>query len=369
MSRRSLIWHLGLSQPVRPVVGASLAAHRDALAQCGRVVVASPEEAAPGATHELLGSQAEAGLRRAEVDGTWARVCDRVWAHKGVSLLSTPDLGAADKDQLRLALDPLIGVEVHLVVTLDSFSQQIYGGWLAELRAGGSTGWDKYAGRVLALGVDGTKEHRQAEDFWAGHELASLLARWGWTFHADRLHVVAEPDPVRQWAHLLDLAGCGAEVAAGLPAVLPPYADPAGVAVLRKVNRQLEDGLAPGSVALLTGDRASDRAADRERAAMPVASTEVLEGLLGALGDHLCGRRARRARRPGPAGRPCRGDHAARCPRPARGGGRRPGRGAHREHPAAGDGRGPAGRPRPARPQAAQVEAPARSRGPLSLSA
>ena len=65
-------------------------------------------------------------------------------------MLSTPDLCVADKDQIRLALDPLIGVEVHLVVTVDSFSQQLYGGWLAELRAGRATGWDKYVGRVLA---------------------------------------------------------------------------------------------------------------------------------------------------------------------------------------------------------------------------
>ena len=127
-----------------------------------------------------------------EVEGRWARICDRVWEHKGVSVLSTPDLCAADKDQIRFALDPLIGIEVHLVVTLDSFSQQLYGGWLAELRAGRTTGWDKYVGRVLEHVTDGVREHRQAERFWAGHELASILARWGWTFHADRLHVVAQ---------------------------------------------------------------------------------------------------------------------------------------------------------------------------------
>src|SRR5205814_3819889 len=53
-------------------------------------------------------------LFRSEVEGCWARITDRVWEHKGVSLLSTPDLCAADKDQLLLALDPLIGIEVHL---------------------------------------------------------------------------------------------------------------------------------------------------------------------------------------------------------------------------------------------------------------
>lgn len=272
MSRRALIWHIGLSHPARPVVGANLAAHREALDAVGVQVVAGEADAA-AATHELLRTHRDAGLSRAQVEGTWARLCDRVWSHKGISLLSTPDLGAADKDQVKLALDPLIGVEVHLVVTLDSLSQQLYGAWLAELRAGRTTGWDTYTGRVLALGTDGTKEHRQAEDFWAGHELASLLARWGWTFHADRLHVVAESDVTRHWTHLLDLARLDADTVAGVPAVVPPYADPAGVAVLRKVNRQLDGPLARGSVDLLT-------TTDHERAAMPVARTEVLEPLV-----------------------------------------------------------------------------------------
>ena len=131
-------------------------------------------------------------------------------------MLSTPDLCAADKDQIRLALDPLIGVEVHLVVTLDSFSQQLYGGWLAELRAGRTTGWDKYVGRVLDHAVEGVREHRQGEQFWAGHELASILARWGWTFHADRLHVVADPDGDRPLARV---RRAGRSVVRGRPAV------------------------------------------------------------------------------------------------------------------------------------------------------
>ncbi|MET0999239.1 MAG: hypothetical protein ABWX73_11020 [Marmoricola sp.] len=184
---------------------------------------------------------------------------------QGVSLLSTPDLCAADKDQIRLALDALIGLEVHLVVTLDSFSQQLYGAGLAELRAGRTTGWDKYVGRVVAE----PREHRQADQFWAGHELASILARWGWTFHADRLHVVAQPDVASHWSELLAVAG----VTADLPAVIPPYADPAGVAVLRKVNRQLDAPLGGGSLDLLT-------APDHERAAMPAVDTTALDPLV-----------------------------------------------------------------------------------------
>ena len=58
-----------------------------------------------------------------------------------------------------------------------------------------------------------------------------------------------------------------------LPPVIPPYADPAGVAVLRKVNRQLEGPLGSGSLHLLTSP-------DHERAAMPVVRTTALDPLV-----------------------------------------------------------------------------------------
>jgi len=264
MSQRKLIWHIGVADAPRALIAANLKAHDESLEGVGVQVVASSEEAQL-ATHELLRTHRQVGLSRADVEGRWAKICDRVWQHKGVSLVSTPDLCAADKDQLRLALDPLIGIEVHLVLTLDSFSQQLYGGWLAELRAGRTTGWDKYATRVLSPKPD----HRQAEQFWAGHDPAAVLTRWGWTFHADRLHVVASLSVERHWLELLDIAGVSAD---GLAPVVPSYAAPAGVAVLRMVNRELEDPLTLGSVELLTS-------AEREISAMPVAPTASLAPL------------------------------------------------------------------------------------------
>ena len=267
MSKRKLIWHMGVAQAPRPVIPANLVAHHESLEAAG-VQVAATEEEARLATCELLRTHKAAGLSRRQVEGRWARICDRVWRHKGVSVLSTPDLCVADKDQIRLALDPLIGVEVHLVVTADSFSQQLYGGWLAELRAGRATGWDKYAARVLAQPQESA--HEQAERFWAGHDLGAVLSRWGWTFRAERLHVVASPDLGEHWRQFLDIASLPA---GGRQPVVPAYADPAGVAVLRRVNRQLEEPLGPGSVELLTG-------VDREGSAMPAVPTATLRPLV-----------------------------------------------------------------------------------------
>ena len=279
MARRKLIWHIGLADAPRAVLGANLLAHRAALADAGAHVVATPDEAA-AATHELLRTHREAGLARVDVEGQWARICDRVWRTKGVSLLSTPDLCAADKDQLRFALDQLIGIEVHVVLTVDTFSEQLYGGWLAQLRSGRTTGWDKYVRRVASE----QRDHRQAEEFWAGHDLEQILARWGWTFHAERLHVVAGDGVAVQWQAFLDLAGVEDQPAP----VVPPHADPAGVAVLRRVNRQLEEPMT-GSVHLLAR-------ADGERQAMPVVPTPALEPLaerwsaaIAAAGHDLCG--------------------------------------------------------------------------------
>jgi len=287
MSKRKLIWHMGVAQAPRPVVPANLTAHRESLEAAG-VQVAATEEEARLATHELLRTHKTAGLSRRQVEGRWADICNRVWRHKGGSVLSTPDLCVADKDQIRLALDPLIGLEVHLVVTVDSFSQQLYGGWLAELRAGRATSWEKYAARVLAqqpgqhaLGHEQADQvqadHVQAERFWAGHDLDALLSRWGWTFHPERLHVVAFADVRDQWSQFLDIVGPSS---GSHRPVVPTYADPAGVAVLRRVNRQMEEPLSPGSVDLLTG-------VDREASAMPAVPTAELRPLVERWTDTL----------------------------------------------------------------------------------
>ena len=322
MARRTLIWHLGLAQSSRPVVGTSLAAHREALEAGGLRLVASETEARL-ATYEILRTHRDAALSRADVEGQWARICDRVWAHKGVSVLSTPDLCVADKVQLRLALDPLIGVEVHLVVTAEPLGAQLYGAWLAELRAGRSTGWEKYAARVLDH-LDGVAEqHPQGERFRAGHDLPAVLARWGWTVRADRVHVVVAADPVAQWAGFLDVLSLGVvsdEVQGlpDLPALVPAYADPAGVAVLRRVNRQVDAEVAPESRGLLLGSHSpADDETDDARG-MPAVDTLPLRPLLekwavdlAATGIDVRGDLPALASGPVGAGLPGRGDQLA----------------------------------------------------------
>lgn len=247
MARRKLIWHLGLPDPARPVLPATLDTHRDALAGLGVQVVADAVES-ERAVHELRHTHREAGLRRKDVQGTWSRLADRVWSHRGTSVVSTPGLCAADGEWLRLALDPLIGVEVRLVLTAEPLADQVYGAWVADLLRGGRSGLRKHAGRVLRSA--GSPESDET-GFWAGHDLAAVTARWGWTFHPDRVHVVAGT-PEDHWAAVAELVGADP---AALPPVVATYVDPAAAAVLREVNRRAEEPVARAErLALLAGD-------------------------------------------------------------------------------------------------------------------
>ena len=275
MSKRKLIWNFGLAHSARPVVAAGLAAHAESLEAHDVRVVASQAEARL-ATHDLLRTHRSAGLDRSEVEGQWARVCDRVWKHKGVSVLSTPDLCVADKDQIKLALDPLIGVEVHLVLTVDSRSEQLYGGWLAELRAGSSTGWEKYVDRVLAE----PRQHRQAEEFWAGHDLEQLLARWGWTFRSERLHVLADESLAAQWSAFLELAGLE-----GTPdVVVPACPDPQLPCCARSIDTSRTGGRF-GAPAFPVGER--DSAAPGAGSGVGAGVRDQLDLAVDALADVL----------------------------------------------------------------------------------
>lgn len=278
MARRKLIWHLGLPDPARPVLPATLDTHREALADLGVHVAADAAEA-ERAVHELLHTHREAGLKRKQVQGTWSRIADRVWAHRGTSVVSTPGLCAADGEWLRLALDPLIGVEVQLVLTAEPLADQLYGAWVGDLLRGGRSGLRKHAGRVLrAAEVEAPADDHEPDAvgpdegalFWRGHDLAAAASRWGWTFHADRVHVVAGT-PREHWAAVADLLGADP---LALPPVVATYADPAAAAVLREVNRRAEEPVALAERrALLAGEdgEAEDAAPRPGRDLSPLA--------------------------------------------------------------------------------------------------
>ena len=159
MARRKVIWHIGPADPGTSFLAAALDARANELA----------------------------GLGIAVPTGAWHEVEDKIWRHKGVSVLSTPDICRAEADAIALRLVGLRDLEVHLVLLARDLPTQVHAAWQDSLQHGSSTPLRKYASQVL----DPARDHPQAQDFWAGHDLAAILPTFTRAFHADRVHVVA----------------------------------------------------------------------------------------------------------------------------------------------------------------------------------
>ena len=182
MARRTVIWHIGPSDPGTAFLAEGLRQQRDELAALG---IGVPQESATSPWHEIE---------------------DAIWRHKGLSLLSTPDAARFDKDGIALRLAGLRDVELRLVVLVRDLPTQVYAGWQDAVQHGSTTSLEKYAARVL----DPERSHWQAEEFWAGRDLAAFLPRWTRAIHADRVHVVAAPAQADGiWDAFLAHAGVG----------------------------------------------------------------------------------------------------------------------------------------------------------------
>ena len=182
MARRTVYWHIGPDDPGTAFLGHALRQRRAELATLG---VAVPD----------------AGPRV-----PWHEVEDQVWKHKGLTLLSTPQVARADEAAVGLRLAGLRDVELHLVLLVRDLPTQVHAGWQAGLQRGSTTSLATYAARVL----DPERSHWQAEEFWAGRDLAAVLPRWTRAIHPYRVHVVAAPaDPDGLWEAFLRQAGIG----------------------------------------------------------------------------------------------------------------------------------------------------------------
>ena len=194
LNRRRVVWHMGPADPGTGFLAEALRRQREELAALD---IAVPE-------------------------GRWHEVEDQIWKHKGLSLLSTPDIARADQQKIGLRLAGLRDIELHLVVLVRDLPSQVFTGWHTAVQRGSTTSLTKYVARVL----DVERSHWQAEDFWAGRDLTQFLPRWTRAIHADRVHVVAAPpDPDGTWAAYLRQAGVGDLARPDVPVPTPHAAE------------------------------------------------------------------------------------------------------------------------------------------------
>lgn len=234
MARRKVYWHIGPDDLGTDFVARALDGRRDELAAAGVLV--------PGATGtwELVGAElrrdhAVHGLTRAEVEGQLAGLVRRIWRHKGTSVLSTPALASATREQVALALDGLRGAELHVVLVVRDLTSQVYAGAQAALETGATTRPSTYAARVL----DPAGVHPQAVAYRAGHDLPDVAHRWTRAVLPEHVHVIAGSDRALIWHELMDLVGAGVD----LPDVGSDQLGPAQLDALREVVVALDDQL------------------------------------------------------------------------------------------------------------------------------
>lgn len=128
MAKRLFLLHIG-PDPV------DVPAMTDALA-LGRIAVPdAPAEALAHAGTELRRTHKAAGLKRKQVEGSWATVCRRARKTKSDCFVSVPDLFDATPDQAALALDALPDFRVVLVTT-SGFDVEPPAAWLRLVKDG-----------------------------------------------------------------------------------------------------------------------------------------------------------------------------------------------------------------------------------------
>ncbi|KRF05904.1 hypothetical protein ASG88_20645 [Nocardioides sp. Soil777] len=160
MAKRTVYLHLG---PAVPGITAPHEALRDhpVLVAAGVALPALDQQAMDRADVEIRRRHKAVGVRRKDVEGAWAKVCRKAYKLKGDVLVSQPDFLDADPDQVALAMDGLVGMRLHVIVTP---AAQPEGAAAADL-VGPWAAYVKKASRihVLPVGEDPTADALAAD--------------------------------------------------------------------------------------------------------------------------------------------------------------------------------------------------------------
>jgi hypothetical protein len=128
MAKRLFLLHIG---PDSVDVSAMIAA-----LALGRVSVPdAPGEAFAHAGIEIRRTHKAAGLKRKQVEGSWATVCRRAWKTKSDVFVSMPDFFDANPEQAALALDGVADFTLVLVVT-SGFDVEPPAAWMELVKDG-----------------------------------------------------------------------------------------------------------------------------------------------------------------------------------------------------------------------------------------
>lgn len=116
--KHRILLHIG-PNPATAGLQAGIDEHQRLLEGADLIVAPVEQRDLDLAVHEMVRTHKAAGLRRRDVEGSWARTCRALLKAKRDLVLAVPGFHAADDAQVALILDGLRGLEVHAVVTPD----------------------------------------------------------------------------------------------------------------------------------------------------------------------------------------------------------------------------------------------------------
>ena len=213
-SEQRVVLHVGVPKSGTTYLQGLLGANRDRLRAAGILYPFIHPGAMFRGAVEIRGSHEKFGLSADDVAGEWAALCDRAQEHEGTTIISHEVLAGANRRQIQTALEPLAGIEVHIVVTARDLGRQAVAFWQEEVKLGATYSFEEFAEEQLRRDPGpgpGPDDGGLRPHFWYSQDFADCLQRWAGRMAEGRAHLVPLPrpgvEPEELWRRFAAAAG------------------------------------------------------------------------------------------------------------------------------------------------------------------
>jgi hypothetical protein len=129
------------------------------------------------------------GERRAEADGRWPVVAERVRNWPATSVISHDVFAGASVEHVATAVADLAPAQVHIVFTARDLARQLPSHWQEDVKHGQTASFAEWYAAVLRHDASDW----QLRWFWRVEDIPDVLRRWSGDIPSDRVHVVTVP--------------------------------------------------------------------------------------------------------------------------------------------------------------------------------
>lgn len=187
------------------------------------------------------------GTKDPRVAGAWQALVDRVDASDAATfLISEEGLSTATLNQARRAIEPFLGSEVHIIVTVRDLARVVVSSWQEDVKNGATDTWKAY---VDALRDPERAAASPARGFWSRHDLIRILETWEAALPQSphHIHLVTVPrsssDPDALTRRFGSVVGFDAATLTEPPLWTNESVGVAGIEVVRRVNERIDGRL------------------------------------------------------------------------------------------------------------------------------